>query len=128
MSLICQTADSGTTFDGVKSRLLRLIPMPEHSALIRETFQMRCCMRSETKAELQVLIFIHGFYGKILPHRFQIWQDMLCICCKKQERMRWLWEQADGFAADQKWFHGIEDIESVWEMMKRAGFTERQAG
>ena len=32
----------------------------------------------------------------------------------------------DGFAADQKWFHGIEDIESVWEMMKRAGFTERQ--
>lgn len=32
----------------------------------------------------------------------------------------------DGFEAGQNWLRGIEEIECVWDALKKAGMTERQ--
>ena len=100
--------------------------MPEHFVHIREIFRMRCFVHSGNAEVLWDLIFIRSFYKAIGQRRFWILQSMGCILQKAGEDSVALGTDFDGFEAGQNWLRGIEEIECVWDALKKAGMTERQ--
>ena len=101
--------------------------MPEHFVHTREIFRMRCFVHSGNAEVLWDLIFIRSFYKAIGQRRFWILQSMGCISCKKPERILWHWEQISmDLRQGRTGFAGIEEIECVWDALKKAGMTERQ--
>ena len=93
----------------------------------REIFRMRCFVHSGNAEVLWDLIFIRSFLQSDRSAEvLDIAKHGMHILQKAGEDSVALGTDFDGFEAGQNWLRGIEEIECVWDALKKAGMTERQ--
>ena len=87
------------------------------------------CALGECGGVVGLNFFIRSFYKAIGQRRFWILQSMGCISCKNAgEDSVALGTDFDGFEAGQNWLRGIEEIECVWDALKKGRNDGTSAG